>query len=100
MTLSLKPVRYLFESFVSPVFLSEFEKQVTTCQNAELANSESGWLSSCLLWRRIRNNEVVVVVADYWIRILGRDGPDFRLRDHASYLSSSMETLVEFGLNR
>ena len=65
-----------------------------------LANSESGWLSSCLLWRRTRNNEVVVVVADYWFRILGRDGPDFRLRDHASYLSSSMETLVESGLNR
>lgn len=34
MTLSLKPILYLFWSFMSPVFLSEFEKQVTTYHNA------------------------------------------------------------------
>ena len=34
MTLSLKPILYLFWSFMSLVFLSEFEKQVTTYHNA------------------------------------------------------------------
>lgn len=39
MTLSLKPILYLFWSFMSPAFLSEFEKQVTTYHNAEHSNS-------------------------------------------------------------
>ena len=50
MTLSLKPILYLFWSFMSLVFLSEFEKQVTTYHNAGQSERFLPALPFCLLF--------------------------------------------------